>query len=161
MPIRVTEDQAKLLFGGRAPSKRGGPRVQTKRDDLPENRVESQILGFLQAKGWIVRRNHVGTYIPYWAAMKITEGQPLSHSNVIKIGQKGEADYTLIRPIADIRFAVEMFDLEIKAPGETPKPHQIEWMRRRTMLGFFAVWFDSYDSFRVWYDSLFSREVRG
>lgn len=154
--FRLTQGQAKLVFGskpvqnpvqGRAPVRRD----RAQRDAMPENTVEAQIVGFLRAKGWIVKRAQVGTYVPYWAAMRLKEGGALDHVNVVRIGEAGEADWIVSRPVRSMPGLVHMFHMELKGPGQHPKEAQNRWMARAKALGLMAVWFNSFDRFRSWY----------
>lgn len=155
--IRVTGNQAKLLFGSKPVGQRK-PRVQKRREDLPENQVEHQILDYLHLHGWIVERRHVGTFIPYYHAIEMTKGRPLNHRSVVRIGEKGEPDWFVFRRslghtgASDLTSGdLDAFWLETKAPGGRLSAEQAAWIAGRRALGFIAVWFDSFDAFARWY----------
>lgn len=152
MSRNITEAQAKLIFGHK-PGKPESKKATTPRSAprLAENAIEDQIVGFLRLHGWEVRRQQVGTYIPYFAAMQLTEGKPLNHTNVVKIGTKGMCDWIARRRTALGAGIVEVFEIEVKAPGREPDDHQVEYMRKQQALGYLAVWFSSFDRFKEWY----------
>jgi hypothetical protein len=157
--MRIAESQARLLFG-KKPAGTRPARVQKRKEDLPENLVEAQVLDFLRLRNWTVTRNHVGTFVPYYLFVTKDKGAGRPQgTRVIKMGEGGMCDWHAVRPVLKPRTVddiaadrpirdsmVQMFDLEIKAPGETPKPHQFDWMRKRNAVGFTAVWFDGLDA---------------
>lgn len=151
--IRVSENQARLIFGSRPAAtgggkgKTGGPRIpKRRREDLPENQVESQVLGFLQAKGWHTERNHVGTYVPLNAAARGAIA-----GNIVRIGTPGKLDYTCRRPVPGRPGIVQEFDLEVKGPGGELRRDQRIYIDNRRRLGFLAVWFDDLNRLIEWH----------
>ena len=132
--VRVTEDQARLLFGKQPAALK--PRQQKPRAELPENQVEAQITGWLRAKGWIVERQQSGLW---------KQGE-----RFIRIGAVGRCDWCAIKCAATP--LVRYFEFELKAPGRKPSAEQLAYMRGRRAAGLVAEWFDSFDVFRAWFE---------
>ena len=141
--LRVSEEQARLLFGGKpAAATKRAPRQQKRAEELPENIAESRILGFLRARGWVVTRQQVGLYVPYRVLAEMREGKS-PKVIPIRIGETGQCDWLAQRPHPNTPFcAIESFEFEAKAAGRKPKPDQVEYIRKRVALGFHAEWFD-------------------
>ena len=133
--IRVSERQF-ALFQNPAKSPRKA------REFLPENILESQICAYLRYRGWVVSRQHSGTFR--------TLGRP---SRVITVGEPGITDFRSERaPPGGKRGYVQMFYLEMKAKGQRPTPVQRAWARRMEKLGYMVVWFSDVDDFVAWYE---------
>lgn len=170
MTVRMTEAQARLLFGDRLEQPARGapkPRVKKRKDELPENVLEGQIKGLLGARGWTCHRNHVGTFIPTGMIMRALEsGIPLTKEvlfrSLVRIGEKGIPDWRAERmvPVSDLPATVQLFYWEAKAPHKKPSPDQKLWMEGRRALGWLVEWFDDFDfggshSFIAWYKERF------
>ena len=139
MAVRITESQGRLLFGKkpRAAIKRGAGRR------LNENTVESQIVGFLQAKGWTVTRQQSGLF---------TRPGAERSDHCIRIGEKGTPDWRAERPRPCWGpGAHQLLYVEVKAPGRHATVEQWAWILRRRALGTPAVCADSLVAFRAWY----------
>ena len=167
MAVRITSDQAKLLFGSKPRSSHPGKlnaRVKKRKEELPENIVEGQICDFLKLKGWRLYRQHCGAYMPYGAALVAFEQNRSPSGLLVRIGEKGMPDWRAERPIEGLESTglkpVNTFHFETKAPGEEPKEHQLKWMREANATGTAALWFDSYARFLQWYGRMFPGEVR-
>jgi hypothetical protein len=93
-------------------------RLKAPRVKLVENDVERQCEDLLALGGWLVLRNHTGTF-------KSMDGR-----RWIKGNPKGTPDYTCIRGRA-------VFLLEVKRPGEKPSPDQE--VRHNELRHFFRV----------------------
>lgn len=162
--VRLTADQLSLLTGAKPkfgePPQRP-PRPKKRREDLPENQVEAQIVDFLRAKGWHVTRQQVGTYVPYRVLAEARSGKT---PNVIpiRIGEKGMCDWKASRALfrdaiydaAKVLVSRYEFEFEVKAPGRRPNPDQLEYIRRAIALKRNAFWWSSYDAFREAYRNL-------
>jgi hypothetical protein len=57
----------------------------------------------------------------------------------LKLGQDGWPDRIVLLPGGKVLF------IELKRPGETPRPRQWSRINALTMLGFNAVWADSFE----------------
>lgn len=140
--IRVTKSQAAMLFDNQRRSTTkaaGSPRVRRPKAELPENILEAQITSFLRAKGWYLKRCHVGLFVPF--SILRNPGQAVRH---ISIGEKGESDWMAYRG-PDSSGVCELFFWEAKAPGKKPSAEQLTWLSNRRALGFLADWFDDFD----------------
>ncbi len=169
MNERMTGAQVqKLLFGSkpaRNPNpmpRTGGPlpsgpaKSKAQRDAQPENQVEALISGFLRLRRWIVTRQQVGTFVPYWVAAKLQEGEHVNiGANVVRVGAKDDPDWLCRRPVIGSPGTVELFYLEVKGPKKEPSDGQITKIRELKALGFQAVWFDNLDAFKRWYVSVY------
>ena len=62
-PFRISEGEAASLFGAASVVKGRRAAVKKKRAALPENQVESQVLGFLRSRGWLVERQQAGVVV--------------------------------------------------------------------------------------------------
>lgn len=140
------------------------PRIRTPRSRpaiQTENEVEFDFISFLVSEGWTPTRQHSGVFLTQYGVR-------------IRIGTPGMCDWRFDRPArADGRMIVDLltgnsisvpalvqsFELEAKRPGETPEKKQMEYMAKRTHLGYLAVWFDSLVAFKTWYYATF-REAR-
>lgn len=143
-PFRISEAEAASLFP-RAEKIARKPRGTRKpRENLPENQVESQILGFLRARGWLVERQMSGTF------------QRLGGGGYITVSPKGRCDWVAVRAqFPSILHVVERMEIEIKAPGRKPSAEQLKYIRDRNACGYLAAWWDSLGSFVVWYNQRF------
>jgi hypothetical protein len=175
----ISDRQAGMLFDNpdwsRALAKAGvkgptklpaDPAAPKKKRERPEHEVEEQIKKFLHSRGWILTRNHVGTFLGAGRVVALLKaGKAIQLGDLgplmVRIGEKGTADFKAERPLPGKGFAsVQQFYYEVKAPGEKPKPHQMDWLRTRAQLGFSAAWFDSFGgdtptSFHKWYVARF------
>jgi hypothetical protein len=152
--LRVSESQARLLFGDRSNGPRQA-RPRKRREDLPENQLISQLRGFLEIHGWTVTRQQVGLYVPYRLVAGSQQNGPI---RPIYIGERGAADWRCEKPIIPEGKRPEqgvwphwLFYLETKAPGGRIRPEQLAWARARQACGTPAVITDSLDAFREWY----------
>lgn len=96
-----------------------------------ERDVTANIVNFLRAEGWAMRRKNVGLFYT-----KDGRGQ--------RIGTPGEPDWEAIR-------GGQHFDVEMKAPGRKPEPAQLEYIARFNAIGNVATWADSFEMFEKWY----------
>jgi len=161
--VRMTESQFRLFQEGQQPKQgKRAPRAKKRHDDLPENQLEGQVLGFLRARGWTVIRNHVGRYVPLYVVMQAQEANQVIRVNtlggrIVTIGKKGQSDYTATRPRPELGYGMQQqIHIELKAPGKRPTPEQLEWMRQKNATGEPAEWFDEFQddwphSFVPWY----------
>ena len=102
-----------------------------------ENDIEADIKRYLHARGWTVIRNHVGLF---------RQGP-----RKISIGQKGMADYLILKPAPRASAGrVLCAWIEVKRPGRVPDEHQIKWMQDVQTAGYLAHWFDSVASLDRW-----------
>jgi len=113
-----------------------------RRRQQTENAVELDVVTWLRIAGWIVRRQHVGTYYT-------RDGRPVS------MGERGECDWRAMRVRAD--GLVEYLEFEAKATGQKPRPEQDEYMAKRRRQGFTVIWADSLAAFKDKYDGTFAR----
>ena len=105
--------------------------------EVTEAQVTNACIGWLRARGWICRRQHVGGY------------QPISGGPVVRMGERGECDWRCMRVSHDRR--IDYFELEMKATGKQPRQEQYEYMAKRTHQGFNATWANSLDMLKLWY----------
>lgn len=156
--IRITEAQFAMFQRAHSgPAKPRGPRQQKKRADLPENQLEGQILDFLRARGWIVTKIHVGTFVPVGVFIRLleTKGTVVKEDlfrHSVRIGEKGDEDYRAERPIipvgaraSDGPWPHQVFYLEVKRPGKRPEPEQIARMEARRVTGTMAWWVNEFE----------------
>lgn len=156
MSIRVTTEQAKLLFGQPKPAAPGVrmPRTRKPKDELPENIVEDQITGYLGIHGWTVTRQQSGLF----------RNSEERGGNWVRVGKKGESDWRCERLLPprrnphEIVSQVELFYLEVKGYGKEPNEKQLQLMHDRLAVGITAVWFDSFNEFRHWYQKRYPKE---
>lgn len=154
--IRVTKEQGKLFEkAGKIVHRLHAPKPKVRREDLPENQVTKTCLDWLRVKGWICIRMQSGLFT--------RPGAERVKGAIIRVGEKGRADWHAYRPIAvggnriDARKSAPLFqvsELEFKAPGKIPKPEQRKWLRIRRETGTPADWFDSFEKFRAWYERM-------
>jgi hypothetical protein len=158
--IRITEQQARLLFGRKATKVNGGgepeqkvrrPRLRKRREDLPENQAVRQIRDFLAVRGWLTIRQQVGTFRTMDAAGTF---------RFIRVGEKGAADWSAVLPArGEHRTAAHFFFFEVKARGKKPSTDQLFWMEKVRAMGFMADWFDGLSDgtrpFAPWYAGVF------
>jgi hypothetical protein len=178
LTIHISEKQAALWFNGdskpkkgkKPPNGGGSPRKRKKKSELPENKLETVIEGFLTARRWKIIRQHVGTYVPLGRIMSYLESEggvvpkAAVFRNIVRIGSKGDPDWLAVRPKRGVRGVYELFFYEAKAPGEKPKPEQLQRLKELAAAGYTAAWFDNYDdgfdtSFLPWYTANFPGEV--
>ena len=172
--VRMTPGQFALFENKtKAPPKPGAtPRVRRPPSEWPENILEAKIRTFLEASGWIVTRNHVGTYVPYRVLMALADGKMTieqAKRGPVRIGQKGDPDYSAERPIvpageklfAGVRaWPVERFYFEPKGANK-PSPEQLFAIKLKQAAGIACDWFDSFEddddghSFLPWYRARF------
>ena len=145
--LSLLQQNAKKAAGKPALREPGTPRVQKRREDLPENQLEAQITGYLAAHGWTVTKQHAGT------------AYRRASTQVMFSIPKGTADWRAERAIIprgartgpNTTFPCELFYFETKAPGQKPEPHQDLWAKQRQLTGITATWFDSFEWFVKWY----------
>ena len=138
------------------------PRLTAKeRAALPENVLEAQIGDFLRARGWTVTKQHVGSFLPTGAVMRLIEqGQQLTkdklfRAGIVRIGERGDPDWRAERLQTKLLGQAQVFYYETKAYGKEPTPEQKERMRQMTTLGWLVAWFDDIDKFMTWYNDRF------
>ena len=108
-----------------------------------ENEVEDEVVTWLRVEGWIVRRQHVGTYYT-------RDGRPLS------IGDVGECDWRAFRPFRNLPGAAGYLEFEAKATGKRPTDAQREYMAKRRRQGVLCIWADSLESFIRQYEEVYA-----
>jgi hypothetical protein len=184
--VRASKAQLTLL---EANLSRGGDeaspilRATRRREDLPENQLERQIRDFLNWRGFISVRQHVGLFIPFRVVKQLQQGQisfEQAMRNIVKLGEEGASDWWSARPIIpagsralDGPHRWEAFFWEAKSPGKRPTDAQLEWLSRRRQVGLEATWFNQFqlqdrqapaceprDShvFGVWFTEYFARK---
>jgi hypothetical protein len=193
--IRVSKSQLTLiernLAGARSEQAPAVIPVRRRREDMPENMLERQIIDFLAWRGFITLRLHVGLFVPYRVLKQVLAGQLAPEAaarNVATIGEEGMTDWWSARPIIppgaralDGPWPWEAFFWEAKAPGKRPSPAQLEWLARRRQGGLEATWFNQFQAqdrpspaveprdshvFDTWFSRYFtakngSRELKG
>jgi hypothetical protein len=153
---------------------------------LPENRLESQIQGFLNWRGFVTLRLHVGLFVPYRVLKQVLAGQlapeAAAHST-IHIGETGMSDWWSARPVIAPGGRAQNgpwlwagFFWECKAPANQPSPAQLDWLDKRRQCGFEAAWFNQFAAadrpspavepqhshvFEVWFLEYFTRRQYG
>jgi hypothetical protein len=153
----------------RKPGVKRTPRPKT---EWPENILEAQIRSFLEARSWLVTRNHVGTYIPFRILMALQENKMTieqAKRGMVRIGKKGDPDYSAERPIVppgvkvdatNRAWPAERFFFEPKGANK-PSPEQLAAIQLKRLAGIAADWFDSFEddgwghSFLPWYKARF------
>jgi hypothetical protein len=118
-----------------AASARGRARKQT------ENEVEDAVVTWLRIEGWIVRRQHVGTYYT-------------KDGRLQAIGEVGECDWRAMRP--GERGKADYLEFVAKATGKKPSDAQREYMAKRKRQGVLCIWADSIDSFLDQYEAAYA-----
>lgn len=108
-----------------------------------ENEVEDAVITWLRIEGWIVRRQHVGTFYT-------KDGRPVS------IGDVGECDWRAFRPMKHVPGGAHYIELEAKATGRKPADPQREYMAKRKRQGITCIWFDSLADFLDKYRSIYA-----
>jgi hypothetical protein len=156
--IRVSREQLSLLqtnlAGARGDQAPAVVPVHRRREDLPENILERQIIDFLAWRGFISIRQHVGTFLPFRVVKQLQHGQisfEQALRNVVRIGEEGAADWWSARPLIpaggralDGPWPWAGFFWEAKAPGKRPTEAQLEWISRRRQVGLEASWFNQF-----------------
>ena len=157
--VRMSEAQAALLFGDdRKASGVRRPRLQQRRENLPENILEAQINGFLAKRGWKTIRQQSGLWVP-WHQFAGKDVVKVSTLRPNRFGEKGISDWMavrVLRPGPDAQF----FIYEVKGGGRAPTPEQIRYLEHHRAVGFITAWFDAYEgewdtSFLPWYERHF------
>jgi hypothetical protein len=185
--IRVSKSQltllkANLVHAANPAGVPGEPRGRRRREELPENILERQITDFLAWRGFISTRQHVGTFVPYRVLRQMQSGQltpeQASRNVVVRIGEKGAADWWSTRPIIppggralDGPHPWQGFWWEAKAPGKRPTNARLAWIDRRRQVGIEATWFNQFQAadraspacepreshvFEVWFSGYFN-----
>lgn len=90
--------------------------------------VTRAVILHMRSLGWREKRNHVGIFY--------TRNQ-----TPIRIGVLGEPDWLFHKPD-------DVFWIEVKRPGETPKPIQREFIAKLRHMGYKAGWCDSVESLK-------------
>lgn len=115
---------------------------------LSEADVTKQICGFLEVRGWILKRQQSGLF-----------QRPGSTARV-RIGEVGEADWQAVLQLSGTESLgagiCALFYFEVKAPHKLPSFEQSVWLETRRRLGFEADWFDSIGRFEAWYSQRFA-----
>lgn len=108
-----------------------------------ENEVEDAVITWLRIEGWIVRRQHVGTFYT-------RDGRPLS------IGDRGECDWRAVRPFRHIAGGASYLEFEAKGTGKKPADDQREYMAKRKRQGVTCIWADSLREFLAQYRAVYA-----
>jgi hypothetical protein len=184
--IRASKAQLSLLQGNLAAARGdqapAGVPVRRRREDQPENQLESQIQDFLNWHGFVSIRQHVGTVAPWRVLKQLHLGQitlEQAARNIIRLGEEGMADWLALRPIVapggralDGPHPLVAFFWEAKAPGKRPSSVQLEWLEKRRQCGYEAAWFNQFTAadrpaeacepreshvFEVWFSQYFAK----
>lgn len=102
--------------------------------------MEVQIAKFMQAHGWRRRRNHVGSF------------RPVHGAGIITIGKEGDPDFSYFRTVKP--GLLQVLHVEVKKPGEKPRPKQVETIASLNHVGETAIWADSIESLISQYQNL-------
>ena len=103
-----------------------------------ENQVEDAVITWLRIEGWIVRRQHVGTFYT-------KDGRPVS------MGDVGECDWRAFKPMKNVPGAAAYLEFEAKGTGKKPSDEQREYMAKRKRQGVVCIWADSLAEFLYQY----------
>ena len=124
-PFRISEGEAASLFGAASVVKGRRAAVKKKREALPENQVESQVLGFLRSRGWLVESQQAGVVVgigPLLAALD--RGQVITrellYRSMIRQGEKGRCDWVAVRVL--VRGIVELADSCARSRSRSRRP---------------------------------------
>jgi hypothetical protein len=156
--IRASKAQLNLLLansaGARGEQVPAIVPVRRRREDLPENQLESQIQGFLNWRGFTTLRLHVGLYVPHRVFRQVLAGQLAAEAaarNVVRVGEEGMPDWWSARPIIppDGRaqggpWPWQAFFWEAKALSKKPSDAQLKWIERHKQVGLEAAWFNQF-----------------
>lgn len=118
-------------------SGRAKPRKQS------ENEVEDAVVTWLRIEGWIVRRQHRGTFYT-------KDGRPIS------MGDVGECDWRAFRPMRHVHGAAGYLEFEAKATGRKPDDDQRMYMAKRKRQGVVCIWADSLAEFQRQYEVVYA-----
>jgi hypothetical protein len=192
MPIAIVRNphkaQLSLLEANLTRSDGQSPAVQCaarRREDLPENMLESQIRDFLAWRGFITIRQHVGAFVPLRVVRQLQQGQisfDQAMCNIVKLGEEGASDWWSARPIIppggrplDGPHPWQAFFWEAKAPHKKATESQLAWIDKRRQCGLEATWFNQFGFrdrpapvvdarespvFEVWWTGYFARRER-
>lgn len=97
-----------------------------------ENDVECNVMLFLTARGWLLRRKHVGLFYTVDRRPQV-------------IGKRGECDYYAVHP------TLGYVEIEVKRPGGKLTPPQAEWIALMRNFGFRAICVDGVRVLEEWY----------
>lgn len=114
----------------------------TPREERTENDVEWNIVTWMGRQGWIAERANVGL-------LYTKEGTPQ------RVGRPGQCDWRFMR---GAHHPIHYLEIEMKAPGNKPDSSQREYMASMKSVGIMAEWFDSLNTFMVWYGGVVARE---
>lgn len=157
--IRLSASQAALFFDPPRTAS-GKPRTRKPAGWLPENIVESQVLGFLRVRSWRCIRQHSGVFLGAGVLIGILEksksvAQVRERINdcMTRFGEKGRCDWMCVRTSSGRvpAFPHDVFELEVKGPGNKPSPHQLAYIRKLNATGTPALWVDSLEMLTKWY----------
>lgn len=109
-----------------------------------ENEVEDAVVTWLRIEGWIVRRQHVGTFYT-------------KDGRAVAMGDRGECDWRAMRKL--LPGTVEYLEFEAKAAGKKPRDEQAEYMAKRRRQGITCIWADSLDMFLAKYREVFHADA--
>jgi hypothetical protein len=132
-----------------------GKPARRRKDELPENILEKQIIDFLSFRAFINNRQQVGLFVPFRVLRQLQTGQLKLEDaarNIVHIGEEGMADWWSARPVIPPGgrplggpHLWQGFFWEAKAPGKRPSEAQLDWLRRHRQVGFEAAWFDQFE----------------
>lgn len=132
-------------------------KLKADRLTLREADVTKQILDYLRVRRWRCERQQSGLmYLGEYEPKADGPIPPKKEKRYMRLGENGKADYVCLRPVTGQPGLFEGFYLELKKPGHKPNADQVEWMLKRQVEGFLAVWFDSLVQFDRWYQGTFS-----
>jgi hypothetical protein len=100
--------------------------------ETTENDVECNVMLFLTARGWLLRRKHVGIFYTVDRRPQV-------------IGKRGECDYYAVHP------TLGYVEIEVKRPGGKLTPPQAEWIALMRNFGFRAICVDGVRVLEEWY----------
>jgi len=107
-----------------------------------ENDVECNVMLFLTARGWLLRRKNVGLFYTVDRRPQV-------------IGKRGECDYYAVHP------TLGYVEIEVKRPGGKLTPPQAEWIALMRNFGFRAICVDGVKVIEDWYREEFGDGRKG
>ncbi len=155
MAVRMKSAEFEMLRKVMAGEKVSAPEARPRKpkSSLPENMVESQIVDFLRARRWVVRRQHVGKHVPLGYLLRMMARGPLTKAvlfqAIVDVGEKHAADWRAERSAGG--GLMQVLYIEVKARGEKPEEGQLLRLEQYRLTGALAGWFDRIDAFEVFY----------
>lgn len=116
---------------------RTAKRQRDARENPRESTVAARCQRVAERRGWRMVRRGVGV-------VKDDHGRIL-----FTFGERGEADYEVFPGKDERGRARASVFVELKRPGEKPKPHQAAWLAKREAEGHVAGWCDNERDFEA------------